>query len=103
MGTVYLPVYLALARAFEARNPYTFEHWVQVADVAVRFGDIWAWGRDAGGDPAVARVAALADANGKEDLRALQNTQNLVTIIPWPGSFSFQPEQPSRLVICQRK
>ena len=33
-----LPVYLSLARAVEARNPYTFEHSVRVAALAVRFG-----------------------------------------------------------------
>jgi len=34
----YLPVYLALARVVEARNPYTFEHSVRVASLAVGFG-----------------------------------------------------------------
>lgn len=223
-----LPVYLALARAVEARNPYTFEHSVRVADLAVRFGrylglegeDLQAlevggllhdlgkigvpdavllkrgplnraerallerhpaigcaiveplglpeealavvrhhherWdgmgypqGLVAGDIPLVARVASLADAwdamlssrpyrprlgkqrarrevrdnaggqfdpalaagfeefirsvDGKEDRQALQDTQNMVTIIPWPGSCSFQPEQQGRLAICLKK
>ena len=38
MQSAMLPVYLSLVRAVEARNPYTFEHSVRVADLAVRFG-----------------------------------------------------------------
>jgi len=38
MRSEYLPVYLSLARAVEARNPYTFEHSVRVAALAVGFG-----------------------------------------------------------------
>ncbi len=46
MPFAYLPAYLALARAVEARNPYTFEHSVRVAGLAVRFGRFLGLGDD---------------------------------------------------------